>query len=105
VLRRKPEDPFRKRFIEDCRAFDLVSKPGPRRALAYLDDKGGGEGIALAPSRSEDWFVWRYIALLALTGRGDRLKGWSLGPAEGVAKCRYGTIPNFTAKKATEPAS
>jgi hypothetical protein len=105
VLRRKPEDPFRKRFIEDCRAFDLVSKPGPRRALAYLDKRGSGEGIALAPSRSEDWFVWRYIALLALTGRGDRLKGWSLGPADGVAECRYGTIPNFTAKKTTEPAS
>jgi hypothetical protein len=105
VLRRKPEDPFRKRFIEDCRAFDLISKPGPRRALAYLDDKGSGDGIALAPSRSEDWFVWRYIALLALTGRRHRLKGWSLEPAEGVARCRYGTIANFTAKKTTEPAS
>ena len=47
----------------------------------------------------------RYIALLALSGRGDRLKGWSLGPAEGVAECRYGTIPNFIAQKTTEPAS
>jgi len=104
VLRRKAEDPFRKRFIEDCRAFDLISKPGAKRAIAYLDDKGSGDGVALAPARSEDWFVWRYIALLALTGRGDRLRGWSLDPADGVAACRYGTIPNFVAKK-TEPAS
>ena len=79
--------------------------PAEGGALAYLDDRGSGEGAALAPSRSEDWFVWRYIALLALTGRGDRLKGWSLGPAEGVAECRYGTIPNFIAQKTTEPAS
>ena len=34
--------------------------------------------------------------------------GWDVrlfDPAEGVAECRYGTIPNFTAKKTTEPAS
>jgi hypothetical protein len=63
VLRRKPEDPFRKRFIEDCRAFDMVSKPGPRRALVYLDNRGSGEGIALAP------FAQRGLVRLATTWR------------------------------------
>src|SRR6202012_5356505 len=67
VLRRPPEDPYRKRFIQDCRAFDLASEPTARHALAYLSSAGGGDAVALAPANAKDWFTWRYIALLALT--------------------------------------
>lgn len=103
VLRRAPEDPYRKRFIQDCRAFDLASEPTAGHALAYLSSKGGGDAAALAPGNAKDWFTWRYIALLALTGRGRRIKGWLLAPANGVTSCRYGELPNFTAIRITEP--
>ncbi len=63
---------------------------------------GGGDAVTLAPANAKDWFTWRYIALLALTGRGRRIKGWLLAPAEGVATCRYGELPNFTATRVTE---
>jgi hypothetical protein len=102
VLRRPPEDPYRKRFIQDCRAFDLASEPTTGHALAYLGSRGDGDAVALAPANAKDWFTWRYIALLALTGRGRRLKGWFLMPTEGVAACRYGELPNFTATRITE---
>ena len=99
TLRRKPEDPYRRRFIEDCRAFDQISKPGLRQAFAYLETNGEGDGELLAPTAAAEWFVWRYIALLALTGRGDTVEGWSLAPADGIAVCRYGGIPNFIATR------
>lgn len=104
VLRRPPEDPYRKRFIKDCRAFDLASEPTPGHALAYLGSTGDGDAVALAPANAKDWFTWRYIALMALTGRGRRIKGWILEPADGVAVCRYGELPNFTATRITEPS-
>jgi len=103
VLRRPAEDPYRKRFIQDCRAFDLASEPTAGHALAYLGSAGGGDAVALAPTTAKDWFTWRYIALLALTGRGRRIKGWLLAPADGVASCGYGELPNFTATRITEP--
>jgi hypothetical protein len=102
VLRRPPEDPYRRRFVQDCRAFDLASEPTARHALTYLESRGGGDAVSLAPESGKDWFTWRHIALLALTGRGRRLNGWLLGPAEGVAVCRYGEIPNFMAIRITE---
>jgi hypothetical protein len=103
ILRRPPEDPYRKRFIKDCRAFDFASEPTPGHALAYLGSTGGGDAVVLAPANAKDWFTWRYIALLALTGRGRRIKGWILEPASGVAVCRYGELPNFTATRMTGP--
>jgi hypothetical protein len=103
VLRRPPDDPYRKRFIQDCRSFDLASEPTAGHALAYLGSRDGGDAVALAPANAREWFTWRYIALLALTGRGGRLKGWQLGPAEGVATCRYGELPNFTATRTEGP--
>jgi hypothetical protein len=103
VLRRPPEDPYRKRFIQDCRSFDFASEPTTGHALAYLGSKDGGDALALAPANAKEWFTWRYIALLALTGRGWRLKGWILEPAEGVAACRYGELPNFLATRTKNP--
>jgi len=104
VLRPRVEDPFRRRYVEDCRAFDLVSKPGVRAATAYLNRREGNDGISLAPERSEDWFVWRYIALLARTGRCDKLPGFSLMRADGIASCRFGSLPNFTVVKKAKTA-
>jgi hypothetical protein len=103
VLRRPPEDPYRKRFIKDCRAFDLASEPTAGHALAYLGSKGDGDAVALAPSNAKDWFTWRYIALLALTGRGRRIKGWLLEPAGGVCRLRNVLIQKFTDYRITVP--
>jgi hypothetical protein len=102
ILRRPPEDPYRKRFIQDCRTFGFASEPTVGHALAYLSSTGGGDAVTLAPANAKNWFTWRYIALLALTGRGRRIKGSLLAPAEGVATCRYGELPNFTATRVTE---
>src|SRR6202012_5536167 len=60
VLRRPPADPYRKRFIQDCRSFYFASEPTAGHALAYLGSKVGGDAVALAPANAKEWFTWRY---------------------------------------------